>query len=510
MDYLLGIDIGTSGTKSVLFDLEGGAIASSLYEYPLYQPQNGWAEQDPEDWWKAVVQSCQDILAESGVAPENIIGIGLSGQMHGLVMLDEDCQVIRRSIIWCDQRTSVECDQVTDLVGRERLLEISANPALAGFTASKILWVRNHEPENYTRCKKILLPKDYIRFKLTGEFATEVSDASGMQLLDIGNRCWSEEILERLNIDIDLLGKVFESPEVTGKVTPEASTVTGLAVGTAVVGGAGDNAASAVGMGVVEDGHAFASIGTSGVVYAHTSAMRFDPLGRVHTFCCAVPGEWHVMGVTQAAGLSLQWFRNNFCAGEIQEAEEKGIDPYDLMINEASAIPIGSNRLLYLPYLMGERTPHLDSDCRGVFFGLSASHTRADLTRAIMEGVTFSLFDSVRILSEMGVAFDEILATGGGAKSELWRMMMADVFNYPVNTVGSFSGPSLGVAILAGVGVGAYSSVKDACKQIIKRNQSVLTKKNNNEKYMEFYSIYHNLYPDLSDKFKALAKIRKN
>ena len=510
MSYLLGIDIGTSGTKSVLFDLEGQAIASSMREYPLYQPQNGWAEQDPDDWWSAVVKSCQDILAESKVAPEDIIGVGLSGQMHGLVMLDQDYQVIRDAIIWCDQRTGEECNQITQLVGRERLLDISANPAMTGFTASKILWVRNHEPEKYSRCRKILLPKDYIRFKLTGEFATEVSDASGMQLLDVRNRCWSEEILDRLSIDINLLGRVYESPEVTGQVTSEASAVTGLAEGTKVVGGAGDNAASAVGMGVVNNGHAFASIGTSGVVYAHTSEMRFDPLGRVHTFCCAVPGEWHVMGVTQAAGLSLQWFRNNFCAGDIQEANEKGIDPYELMTDAASKIPIGSNRLLYLPYLMGERTPHLDPDCRGVFFGLSASHTRADLTRAVMEGVTFSLFDCVRILREMDVTFDEILACGGGGKSALWRLMMADIFNCPINTVGSFSGPTLGVAILAGVGVGVYSSVKDACKQIIKRDQSIQPKSENHKKYMEIYSIYCDLYPDLSDKFKTLAKTRNN
>ena len=510
MRYLLGIDIGTSGTKSVLFDQEGQAVASSLREYPLYQPQNGWAEQDPDDWWNAVVCSCQDIVKESSVDPVEIVGVGLSGQMHGLVMLDEDHRVIRRAIIWCDQRTGEECEQITELVGRERLLEISANPALTGFTASKILWVRNHEPERYARCRKILLPKDYIRYRLTGEFATEVSDASGMQLLDVKNRCWSQEILDKLDIKIDLLGKVYESPEVTGRVTPEASDVTGLAVGTFVVGGAGDNAASAVWMGIVENGLAFASIGTSGVVYAHTSKMRFDPKGRVHTFCCAVPGEWHVMGVTQAAGLSLQWFRNNFCAEEVQEAHEKGLDPYELMTDAASKSPIGSNQLIYLPYLMGERTPHLNPDCRGVFFGLSASHTRADLTRAIMEGVSYSLFDCVRILREMDVAFDEIMACGGGGKSALWRSMMADIFNYPINTIGSYSGPTLGVAILAGVGVGVYPSVKDACQLIINKNQGVAPKAQNHKKYMEFYSLYCDLYPDLLDGYKTLAEIRKN
>lgn len=509
MDYLLGIDIGTSGTKSVLFDVNGQAVASSLREYPLYQPQNGWAEQDPVDWWNAVVQSCQDILTESKVAPADIIGVGLSGQMHGLVMLDENNQVIRNAIIWCDQRTGKECEQITQLVGAKRLLEISANPALTGFTASKILWVRNHEPEKYARCKKILLPKDYIRFMLTGEYATEVSDASGMQLLDVRNRCWSEEILDRLNIDIDLLGKVYESPEVTGQITPEAAAVTGLTEGTKVVGGAGDNAASAVGMGVVEDGYAFASIGTSGVVYAHTSKMKLDPLGRVHTFCCSVPGEWHVMGVTQAAGLSLQWFRNNFCSEEIQKANEIGVDPYEIMTEAASKVPVGSNRLIYLPYLMGERTPHLDPDCRGVFFGLSASHTRADLIRAVMEGVTFSLLDCVNVLREMEVAFDEILACGGGGRSALWRSMMADIFNCPINTIGSSAGPTLGVAILAGVGAGVYPSVREACQKIIEKKKHISPDKEIHEKYMEFYSLYCELYPDLAKRFKTLTQIGK-
>jgi xylulokinase len=507
MNYLLGIDIGTSGTKSALFDVNGKLIAASLHEYPLYQPQNGWAEQNPEDWWNAVVLSCRDILSESGIDPKDILGVGLSGQMHGLVMLDADDHVIRRSIIWCDQRTAEECDRINTLVGAERLLEISANPALTGFTASKILWVRNHEPENYARCKKILLPKDYIRFKLTGKFATEVSDASGMQLLDVRNRCWSMEILEKLDIEPSLLGKLFESPEVTGQITPEASAVTGLAEGTAVVGGAGDNAASAVGMGVVEDGSAFVSIGTSGVVYAHTSQMRLDPQGRVHTFCCAVPGEWHVMGVTQAAGLSLQWFRNNFCSEEILAAREKNIDPYELMTGEASNLPIGSNRLLYLPYLMGERTPHLDPDCRGVLFGLSASHERSDLIRAVMEGVSFSVNDSVRILREMGVGFDEILATGGGGKSVLWRSMMADIFNCEINTVSSYNGPTLGVAILAGVGVGLYASVKEACGKMIQKGESIKPDEENHEKYVAFYSLYCDLYPELKNSFRKLAQI---
>ena len=302
MKYLIGIDLGTSATKTVLFDESCRVIASASREYPLYQPQNGWAEQDPADWAKAALETLKEVMDRSGVSGGDVKGIGLSGQMHGLVMLDGENQVIRRSIIWCDQRTGAECEEITAKVGRERLIEITANPALTGFTASKILWVRNHEPENYARCRHILLPKDYLRFVLTGVFATEVSDASGMQLLDVPNRCWSAEVLEKLVIDPALLAKVYESPEVTGTILPEIAEKTGLSAETVVVGGAGDNAAAAVGTGVVEDGRAFATIGTSGVVYAHSSKIAIDPKGRVHTFCCAVPGCWHVMGVTRRRG----------------------------------------------------------------------------------------------------------------------------------------------------------------------------------------------------------------
>ncbi|MDD6032479.1 MAG: xylulokinase, partial [Oscillospiraceae bacterium] len=290
MAYYIGVDLGTSGTKTVLFDREGRVVASATEEYPLYQPRNGYAEQNPEDWWHAAYTTMASVMEKSGVCREEVKGVGLSGQMHGLVMLDETGSVIRPAIIWCDQRTAAECAEITERVGAKRLIEITANPALTGFTASKILWVRNHEPENYARCRKILLPKDYVRYKLTGEFATEVSDASGMQLLDIPNRCWSDEVLEKLDIDKSLLGKVYESPEVTGTITAKAAALTGLAEGTIVVGGAGDNAAAAVGTGVVEDGKAFTTIGTSGVVFAHSSEISIDAGGRVHTFCCAVPG----------------------------------------------------------------------------------------------------------------------------------------------------------------------------------------------------------------------------
>lgn len=507
MALLLGIDIGTSGTKTALFSEKGALLASCTKEYPLYQPQNGWAEQEPDDWWNAVVAGIQQVLRVSGQPASSIAAIGLSGQMHGLVMLDEKGDVLRRSIIWCDQRTAAECEEITARLGRERLIEITANPALTGFTASKILWVRNHEPDIYDKCRHILLPKDYIRYRLTGEFATEVSDASGMQLLDIPRRCWSDEVLDKLSIDKTLLGRVYESPEVTGQVSSAAARVTSLAVGTPVVGGAGDNAAAAVGTGTVKDGFAFTTIGTSGVVYAHSSRVLIDPKGRVHTFCSAVPGEWHVMGVTQGAGLSLKWFRDQFCNTEKQTAERMGVDPYYLMDQEAAKVPAGSNRLLYLPYLMGERTPHLDAAARGVFFGLSAIHTRFDILRAVMEGVTYSLKDCLSVFEEMELSVNDMLACGGGGSSSLWRQMLADVYGCSVRTTVSKEGPALGVALLAGVGADVYASVQEACEAVIKTNPPQYPDINTSKIYGRYYELYKQLYPALKDSFHALESL---
>lgn len=505
MEYLMGIDLGTSGTKTVLFDREGTVVASSSAEYPLYQEKNGWVEQDPQDWWQAASDTIADVIERTGIDAGEIRGVGISGQMHGLVMLDAGGNILRRSIIWCDQRTAAECAEITEKVGARRLIEITANPALTGFTASKILWVRNHEPELYARCAHILLPKDFIRYKLTGDFATEVSDASGMQLLDVPGRCWSGEVLEKLEIDRALLPKVYESPEVTGVILEEAGKITRLKPGTPVVGGAGDNAAAAVGTGVVRDGKAFTTIGTSGVVFAHTDKPAIDPKGRVHTFCCAVPGAWHVMGVTQAAGLSLKWYKDNFCADEVQTACGLGVDPYYILDKQAARSPIGANRLLYLPYLMGERTPHLDPDCRGVFFGLSGMHTKYDLLRAVMEGVTYSQRDSVEILREMGVTTDEMLACGGGGSSALWRQMLADTYNCPVKTVKSKEGPALGAAILAGVGAGLYSSVQAACDQMVQTNPEQAPVEENVPQYEAAYQVYRSLYPSLKENFKLLS-----
>lgn len=507
MNYTIGIDVGTSATKTALFDEEGRLVASVSQEYPMAQPHNGWAEQDPADWADAAVATLCAVLEKSGVDRKAVRGIGLSGQMHGLVMLDGDNNILRPAILWCDQRTGEECDDLTRMVGRENLIRITANPATTGFTAAKILWVKKHEPQIFKRCRHILLPKDYVRLILTGEYATDVSDASGMQLLDVPNRCWSQELLQTLGIDPSLLAKVFESPDVTGTLTEEISRKTGLSQETVVVGGAGDNAAAAVGTGVVADGRAFTTIGTSGVVFAHTSTPVIDPLGRVHTFCCAVPGCWHVMGVTQGAGLSLKWFRDNFCQQEIADAKQQSVDPYVLMDKMAADVPPGSRRLLYLPYLMGERTPHLDPDCRGVFFGLSAIHGKADMIRAVMEGVSFSLGDCYDILSGMSVQPQSMFACGGGGSSPLWRQMLADVFGCPVQTCSSSEGGALGAAILAGVGAGMYESVPAACDRFIHAKKVTQPQPDVQNTYQEYHALYQQLYCDLSQEYKALAQL---
>ena len=505
MNYLLGIDVGTSGTKTVLFDESGRAVSSATSEYPMYQPKNGWAEQDPTDWWNACAKTIRTVLQESCAAPADVAGVGLSGQMHGLVMLDEHGDVLRRSIIWCDGRTGAQCREIDERVGASRLIEITANPALAGFTASKILWVRENEPELYRRCRHILLPKDYIRYRLTGLLATEVSDASGMNLMDIPKRSWSAEVLEKLGIDTSLLPELHESCEVAGTVTGEAAAQTGLAAGTPVVCGAGDNAAAAVGTGVVEIGKAFTTIGTSGVVYAHADRLAIDPRGRVHTFCSAVPGKWTVMGCTLAAGLSLKWMRDNFFPAEKETAAGMGVDPYTLMDRQAGKVPIGANRLLFLPYLMGERSPLLDPDARGVFLGLSAIHTKYDLLRAVMEGVVYSLRDCLDILRGMGVVSSEMLACGGGGSSPLWRQMLADVYGCPVKTAVSKEGPALGAAILAGVGAGIYPSVEEGCRAVIRTNPEQQPDPEASLKYESYYRLYTRLYPALKESFAALA-----
>ena len=507
MKYLLGIDLGTSGTKTVLFDQTGAAVASATVEYPLLQPKNGWAEQRPEDWWNAAVSTIRTVLDKSGVNRADVKSLGISGQMHGLVLLDEEGKVLRPAILLCDGRTQAECDEITETIGRERLIQISANPALTGFTGGKILWVRRHEPEIWARVRHILLPKDYVRYMLTGELYAEMSDASGTNLLDVPNRCWSAEILDKLRIDPALLPPLLESCDKAGEVTAEAAALTGLEPGTCVAAGAGDNMAAAVGTGVATAGRAFTTIGTSGVVFAHSDSVQIDPQGRVHSFCAAVPGAYTVMSCTLAAGLSLKWFRDTFCAAEIEAAKEMGVDPYNLMNPEAAQSPIGANRLIYLPYLMGERSPVLDSNARGAFIGLSAMHTRRDLIRAVMEGVIYSQRQNLDILRGMHVVPETMLACGGGAKSPFWRQMMADVFGMPVQTLENSEGPALGAAILAGVAAGVYTDVPSACEQVVRRNEPQLPDSEASAAYEPFYQLYRGLYPALKESYAALAKL---
>jgi xylulokinase len=493
MPSWLGIDTGTGGTRALLIDNTGKEIAAVTapheeirMEHPL------WAEQRPENWSDAAVEAIRGVLAKSGTAGRDIRGIGLSGQMHGLVVLDRTASVIRPSLIWCDQRSQPQVDFINSTVGKEKVLESIANPVLTGFTLPKLLWVRDHEPRNFDRVRKVLLPKDYIRFRLTGEFATEVSDASGTALLDVVRRRWSFEMTDALGLDRDILPSVHESTDITGVISSHAAELTGLAAGTPVVGGGGDQAAGAVGNGIVEPGIVSCTLGTSGVVFAHTDKAVWDPLRRVHTFCHAVRDKWHVMGVTQGAGLSLQWLRHQLMPGM----------SYDEMMSEAATAPAGSQGLFWLPYLMGERTPHLDPRARGGWIGLTAKHKRADLIRSVVEGVSWSQKDCLNIVEQLGVPVSSVRASGGGARSPLWRQILADVFAKRVARLENQEGSAYGAALLAMVGTGEFSTVPEACKATIREADSVMPRAAESQTYASGYETYRSLYPALRPIFQ--------
>lgn len=507
MEYLIGIDIGTSGTKTVIFDRYGETIASHTVEYELLQPQIGWAEQRPEDWWKAACITIKKSIEKSGISPKDIKGVGLSGQMHGMVLLDKDNNVIRPALLWCDLRTANECREITEMVGEDRLFEITGNPVLPAFTAPKVQWVKNHEKDNFEKIQKVLLPKDYIKYKLTGEYCSEYSDASGTSMLDIIKREWSGEILEKLGLGMDKLPGLKESYEIMGYVTKEASELTGLAEGTPVSGGAGDQAAGAIGNGIVKPGMISATVGTSGVVFAYTDKVTIDRKGRVQTFCHAIPDTWHVMGVTNGAGLSFRWLRDNLCGLEKLLAQNLDKDPYEFMTAEAQKAETGSKGLIYLPYIMGERTPHLDTKAKGVLFGLSAVHDKSYIIRAFMEGVSYSLKDCLSIINEFGIEADNIRLSGGGARSDLWKGILCDTFCAKVSTVNSKEGPALGVAILSAVGAGLYGSIEEACNACIKEASSKEPEKVNSEIYSDFYKVYKNLYCCLKEQYELTYEI---
>jgi len=462
--YVLGIDVGTGGTRAIVIDDHGRVVASATEEHqPFASPQIGRAEQYPEDWWRASCIAIRKVIANADLKAEEIACIGFSGQMHGAVMLDERGSVVRPALIWCDVRTEKQCRDLTAKIGQERLIQLTCNPALANFTLTKLLWVRENEPENWKRVRAVMLPKDYVRFRLTGERATDMADASGTLLLDVAHRRWSQEMLQAAEIDKRLLPSLHESPDVCGKISSKGAAESGLRAGTPVVAGAGDQAAGATGMGIVAAGTVSATIGTSGVIFAATDRPVLDSRGRVHTFCHAIPSRWHVMGVTQAAGLSLRWFRDTFATNSSGVRES-----YDQLTAEAAKIPAGSDGLLWTPYLMGERTPHLDSNARGALVGFTASHTRAHIVHAILEGVAFSLRDTFTLFREMNVPVTSIRLGGGGARSPLWRQIQADVYGHAVEIVEAEEGAAYGAALLAGVGAGFWPTVDAACAATVR------------------------------------------
>lgn len=485
----------------MLLDAGGRVVSAATAAHPSFaSPHAGWAEQNPGDWWAAACAAIRECLERGKTAAEDISGIGLTGQMHGLVLLDQDGAVLRPSIIWCDQRTEIECREITERIGAARLIELTANPALTNFTLPKIWWVQKHEPEIWARVRTILLPKDYVRWRLSSSRATDVSDASGTLLFDVAHRQWSRAMLDASQVNPELLPPVFESPEIAGRVSEEGARATGLRAGIPIVAGAGDQAAGAVGMGIVRPGAVSATIGTSGVVFAATAGPVFDPAGRIHTFCHAVPRRWHVMGVTQAAGYSLRWFRDQFGA-----SGDGGQEPYERLMAEASIAPAGADGLLWAPYLMGERTPHLDPHARGALVGISATHKRAHVIRAILEGVAFSLRDTLTIFAELKIPVQSIRLGGGGARGALWRQIQADAYGMAVELVEAEEGPAYGAALLAGVGVGTWSSVESACESCVRVAQRVETDRERVALMNRQYGAYRKLYPALREVLRDIS-----
>lgn len=508
MSVFLGIDIGTSGTKTLAIDQRGRILAAAMDHYPLYVPRPLWSEQDPDDWWRATVSTVRAVIKKARLKPADVKAIGLSGQMHGSVFLDAKDRVIRKALLWNDGRTADECAEIeTRAGGRAKLIKLVANPALTGFTAPKILWLRNHEPRNFDRLRKVLLPKDDVRRRLIGDYATEVSDASGTLLLDVARRNWSKPLLSKLELDPELLPRCHESEEVSGQLSRQAASELGLSTDCRVVGGAGDCAAGAVGNGIVETGSLSTSIGTSGVMFVHSDQMKLDPAGRVHTFCHAVRDKWHIMGVNLSAGGSFQWFRNELCKAEMTAAQKSGHDIYELLTGEAAKAPPGCHGLFFLPYLSGERTPHADPDARGCFVGLTLAHARGHLVRAIMEGVAYSMRDSLEIIRALGVPVRQIRASGGGSRSPLWRQIQADVFGQKVVTINSEEGPAYGVALLAAVGAGAFKNIQEACRATIRVESETSTSGRAVKTYDRAFPEFQQLYASLKDNFKRIAAL---
>jgi xylulokinase len=506
MTYFLGIDLGTSAVKCILVDESGKVKGSHSTEYPLQQPKPGWAEQNPEDWWEGTKVCIRELMQQSAARGQEIKGIGLSGQMHGSVFLDKDLKVIRPALLWCDQRTAKQCDWIEQTVGKEKLGKLTGNKALTGFTAPKIIWLRENEPENYKQIAHLMLPKDYVRMHLTHSFGMDVADASGTLLLDVANRTWSKEVANLLDIPMEWLPPLYESNEIVGHLHADAAQDLGLDEGIAVVAGGGDQACGAVGVGVVQKGIASVALGTSGVVFVHDDQYEVDEENRLHSFCHGVPGKWHRMGVMLAAGGSFQWWKNHFAYEELQQAANEGKDVYEYLVALAETAPLGSEGLLFMPYLTGERTPYPDPKARGSFIGLNLRHSKAHLTRAILEGITFGLRDSLELMKESSVEIRELRVNGGGARSRFWRQMIADIFGYPVVTVNSTDGPAYGAAVMAASGV-LNQDITSLCNDWIKVVDRVEPNAANQEKYETYYKIYRSLYPTLKETFHQLSDL---
>jgi xylulokinase len=480
---LLGIDVGTGGTRAVLIDRAGRVTASASSDHaPIHSEHIGWAEQDPEDWYRAAREAIAGAMAAAELTGSEIEAVGLTGQMHGCVMLDAAGAVLRPALIWCDQRTQPQCDWLTEKIGFERLIELTCNPALPNFTLTKLLWVRDHQPDIFARIAHVLCPKDYVRFRLTGEYAMDMQEASGTLLLDVAHRRWSSEIAEAAGIPMSWLPRLFEGPEICARISTAGAGATGLAAGTPVAAGAGDQGAGAVGMGILAPGSVSATIGTSGVVFAATDSPVKDRLGRLHTFCHAAPNRWHVMGVTNGAGLSLRYFRDTFAPHST----------YDELAALAATAPAGSNGLMWAPYLFGERTPHLDPEARAAFVGITASHGQPHFIRAVLEGVAFSLRDTLTLFEELGIPVTSIRLGGGGARGPLWRQIQADVYGQPVELLEAEEGGAFGAALLAGTGIGAWPSVEAACASTIRVATTIQPQHANvmNEAYRRYRRVY--------------------
>jgi xylulokinase len=505
MSLLLGIDVSTTGAKALIIDEQGNVVASHTTEYSLSTPKPLWSEQDPRAWWNGTCESVKAALSKANLTGEAISAVGLTGQMHGLVMLDKSDQVLRPAILWNDQRTGPQCEEITVKVGGlDRLLQLTGNQVLPGFTAPKIVWVRENEPDVYDKTMHVLLPKDYVRFLLTGEYATEVSDASGMSLLDVEKRVWSKEMLSALEIPEAWLPVCTESDQVSGRLSESAAQATGLKAGTPVVGGGGDQAAQAVGSGIVTSGVISVTSGTSGVVFAHSDHYAAEAQGRLHAFCHAVPGKWHYMGVMLSAGGSFRWLRD--AIGDVEKAAAQliGVDPYELLTQEAASAPVGSEGLLFLPYLTGERTPHPDPQARGAFVGLTLRHGKAHLVRSVLEGVSFGLRDSLELIKGLGVPITQVRASGGGARSAVWRQIQADVFGAELALVNVTEGAAFGAALLAGVGAKAYRSVEEAVSATVKVTDRTAPITAHVKEYETLYPAYRSLYPALKEIFHVL------